>query len=106
MPNNPHAVDNLKPFVKGDARINRKGRPRSFDQLRKLAIKIANEEIVDEKDKEDTITRIENLLRAYSNPRHPKSDKFLEYAYGKVPDKLEVETNTIKVKLVNDDSRD
>ena len=97
---------NLKPFVKNDPRINRKGRPKSFDQLRKLAIKIANEEITDEKDKEDTITRIENLLRAYSNPRHPKSDKFLEYAYGKVPDKLEVADSTIIVKLTNDNSQD
>lgn len=29
---------NLKPFQKGDKRINRKGRPKSFDALRALAI--------------------------------------------------------------------
>ena len=33
----------LKPFVKGDPRINRKGRPKSFDALRSLAQEIAHE---------------------------------------------------------------
>ena len=31
------------PFRKGDPRINRKGRPKSFDQLRSLAQEIAHE---------------------------------------------------------------
>src|SRR5216110_1850870 len=35
----------LKPFVAGDPRINRAGRPKFFDQLRKLAIAIACEQV-------------------------------------------------------------
>ena len=31
------------PFKKGDPRINRKGRPKSFDKLRDLAVSLANE---------------------------------------------------------------
>ena len=33
--------ENLKPFVKGDKRINRNGRPKSFDALRRLAVFVA-----------------------------------------------------------------
>jgi hypothetical protein len=104
MANNPHARDNLIPFKKGDVRINRAGRPRSFDALRKLAVKIAQEPV--DENKEDSITRIENLLRAYSNPRHPKSEKFLEYAYGKVPNPVELtgkdgEKLVVEVKYTN-----
>ena len=32
----PHA--GLQAFVKGDVRINRSGRPRGFDEMRKLAL--------------------------------------------------------------------
>lgn len=35
----------LKPFVKGDPRINRKGRPKSIGMLREMAKEIVNEEI-------------------------------------------------------------
>lgn len=98
MGNNPTGKGG---FGENKEHINRKGRPRSFDQLRKLAIKIANEQSPEQ----DDLTRLENLLRAYSNPRHPKSDKFLEYAYGKVPDKLDVTSGGEKiiVKLKSDD---
>ena len=80
---------NLKPFVKGDKRINRLGRPKSFDALRKLAQRIAAEEL-DSADGE-TITRIEALLRVLSSSRNPHDRKtFLEYAYGKPKEQVDI----------------
>ena len=73
---------NLKPFVKGDPRINRKGRPKSFDQLRALAQKLSHEPMG-----ETGRTAVEMILRklAMENP-----ERFLEIAYGKVPQPVEM----------------
>lgn len=67
---------------------NRKGRPKSFDALRKLAQQIAAEEL--QSTDGDTITRIEALLRVMSTSRNPADRKtFLEYAFGKPKDEVE-----------------
>jgi hypothetical protein len=89
------------PFVKGDPRINRKGRPRSFNALRKLALELSHEPV---KTKDGaTITAVESILRQMAND--PKQrELFLQYAYGKIPDKLDISLDSIKVKLVEDDS--
>ena len=80
---------NLKPFTKGDKRINRKGRPKSFDALRKLAQSIAAEEL--QSTDGDVITRIEALLRVMSTSRNPADRKtFLEYAFGKPKEEVDV----------------
>ena len=84
--------ENLKPFTKGDKRINRKGRPKSFDALRKLAQQIAAEEL--QSTDGDTITRIEALLRVMSTSRNPADRKtFLEYAFGKPKEEVDVNHN-------------
>lgn len=72
-------------FVKGDARINRKGRPKSFDKLRSLAQQIAVE------DTDAGLTRIELIMRSWSLSKDPRLQQaFIEYAYGKVPTKNEL----------------
>lgn len=75
----------LKPFKKGDPRINRYGRPKSFDVLRKLALRIASEPAAIKDGY--TVTKIEAMLNnmmASRNAAHNKT--FLEYAFGKVPE--------------------
>jgi hypothetical protein len=81
--------ENLKPFVKGDKRINRNGRPKSFDALRKLAVRIAGETIPGASGED--ITRIEAMLKVMSSSKNP-ADKalFLAYAYGKPKEELNV----------------
>ena len=91
-------------FVKGDARINRKGRPKDFDALRELAKQIAAEPVMigDKK-----LTVVEAILRQWAQSKNAILQKgFLEIAYGKVPDKMEVagaDGNAIIVTLKGKD---
>ena len=77
-------------FKKGDPRINRKGRPKSFDALRELAQQIAQEStglVVNGK----TITVIEAILRQWAQSKNPQLQRaFIEVAFGKVPDNIEL----------------
>jgi len=86
----PSIVERGKPFrfVKGDARINRKGRPRSFDELRRLAQKILNETVTTRDG--EKLSGAEALLRTWATSREPTLQRALiEYGFGKVPDKIE-----------------
>lgn len=75
-------------FVKGDKRINRLGRPKNFDALRALALQIGHEPIK-VGDRRYTVT--EAILRQWAVSKNPKLQQaFIEIAYGKVPDKLEM----------------
>jgi hypothetical protein len=77
-----------KPFVAGDSRINRRGRPKSFDELRKLGQAIAQEMVTTSRGAR--ITLAEAILRSWAESKEPTLQKsFMEYAFGKVPDKLE-----------------
>ena len=78
------------PFRKGDPRINRKGRPKSFDALRSLAQEIAHEAakqgnqpvVIDG----HVVTVTEAIMRQWAMPKDPRlQQKFVEVAYGQVP---------------------
>src|SRR5262249_54865920 len=98
----------LKPFVKGDPRINRKGRPRSFDELRKLAQGIAQEAVTTSRGAR--ITLAEAILRSWAESKEPQLQKaFMEYAFGKVPDKpdaTELENKTTLILHYAHEKRD
>ena len=96
MADNP--VPNSKPFKKGDPRINRKGRPRNFDALRELAQQIGHEPVTIG-DKRLTVT--EAILRQWAQSKNPQLQRaFIEIAFGKVPDKVDLNAtveNIVKV---------
>ena len=73
-------------FVKGDKRINRKGRPKNFDMLRTLAIIIANEPMGEG---DNRMTQVENIIRDWLKSHNFQKQKAaLELAYGKVPESV------------------
>jgi hypothetical protein len=92
MPPNPQ---NLKPFVKGDPRIWRGGRPKSFPALQELAQQIAHEtakaggsDVVIDGHK---VTVTEAVLRQWFQSKDfQKQRAAMEIAFGKVPQALEV----------------
>jgi len=102
---------NLKPFKKGDVRINRKGRPKSFKKLRDLMQSIAHEPALDKHGEPivingEVVTQIEALVRQMI--KDPKQRAlFFEYAFGKPKAEIELsgEVSTI-VKVVKGVSLD
>ena len=90
---------NLKPFGKGFNPLrNRNGRPKNFDHFRALAISLSQEPV---KVGDKTIPAAEALLRRWRDSNEPILQKaFAEYAFGKVPDKLEATGLENKTTLV------
>jgi hypothetical protein len=89
---------NLKPFEpnqedgKKDPRINRGGRPKSFDAARKLAQAKMNEPAVDAQGNQivkngHIVTNAEMFFEAWMKSKDRKS--FAEFAYGKVKEEVE-----------------
>jgi hypothetical protein len=84
-----------KAFVKNDPRINKSGRPRGFDEMRRMAQRIAGEMVTDNEG--NKMRCVEAILRSWAKSDEPLLQRaFIEYAFGKVPDKLE--TNPLENK--------
>jgi hypothetical protein len=86
---------------KKDPRINRGGRPKSFDAARKLAQAKMNEPAVDAQGNQivkngHIVTNAEMFFEAWMKSKDRKS--FAEFAYGKVKEEVELKSdNTTKV---------
>ena len=87
MPPNPHT---LKPFKKGDPRINRDGRPKNSGELGALFRRIGHEPAT-KKDgtpllgpDKKPMTVIEAIARQWAQNPKQQGD-FVDRAYGKVP---------------------
>jgi len=90
-------------FKKGDPRINRKGRPKSFDAFRELAREIAHEPATSKGEKVVINGKIatvsEMILRKWAASSNPTLQQaFIQIAYGKVPEMHEL---TGKLTIVN-----
>jgi hypothetical protein len=84
-------------FSKGDSRINRKGRPKSFDGLRDLAQMIAHEVATDKAGGAllardgHKLTVAETIMRQWAISKDTRLQiAFMEVAFGRVPTKTEV----------------
>lgn len=83
-------------FTKGDKRINRKGRPKNFDALRRLALSVAHRDAKDADGQplvvdDQTVTVIEAILMQWAESIEPTLQKsFVEIAFGKVPNVSEI----------------
>lgn len=96
---------NLIPFSKDDPRINRNGRPKNFDALRELAKDIGYEP-VDIRQDPDARNWIEAILRDWMTSKSfQKQQAFMQCAFGKVPDKIEItqERNRIIVTWMGEE---
>ena len=94
-----------KGFVKGDPRINRKGRPKNFDALRALAQSIANEPITEVNGHKATVA--EMILRKWASSQNALLQRaFIEVAYGKVPDHIQLtdaDNKPLVIRVVYDE---
>ena len=86
---------NLKPFKKGDPRINRNGRPKSFDALRKLMQEQAGEIALDGNGNPITDkngrprTNAEMFVEAWMKDRKQRKS-FAEFAWGKPKEEIDI----------------
>ncbi len=105
MATNP--IPNSKPFVKGDPRINRKGKPTGFDALRELAQEIAHEKATKGEGQTviwngHSVTIAEYILRSWATSKNPQLQRaFIEVAFGKVPDHLQLTDGDNKPLLIH-----
>ena len=89
-----------KPFTKADPRINRLGRPKSFDEARKAAVSMFDQKVVVTlpDGKKVAMSRFEMLMMDWITSRnYQKQAKAIEVAYGKGADNvlMNIDLNTL-----------
>ena len=95
-------------FSKGDPRINRKGRPKTFDALRVLAQQVAHEAALVSGEplviNGHTVSVAEAILRQWAQSRNWQLQRqFMEVAFGKVPDDVHInDKEALVVRVVNE----
>lgn len=101
----------LKPFQRGDARINRKGRPRNLPGLRDLTLDILSEPATQADGSPvvangKPITKIEAIVRAAVQSKDPRQRQWaVELAYGKVAIPVDHSGNeSVVVRVIYEDN--
>jgi len=93
------SLANLKPFVKGDPRINRLGRPKTFDQIRDLVQDIAADMV----EPQQGWSRIEVMLRQmFISKSAQDRQNILEYGWGAVPKAIQLDVTEELRRLMRD----
>jgi hypothetical protein len=96
MGNHSPGTANLVPFAKGDPRIHRGGKPHSFEEVRKLAIKIGNKPASDQGrnpylERARDISCIEAIFYDWFNSNDfRKQNQAMAYAFGAPPTQVQL----------------
>ena len=95
MPRKGGTPANLRPFKKGDPRINRNGAPPKWRELKELI-----ELLTTEKDRDEVLAKLLSLAKSGNLKA---IEILLDRMYGKPNQKIELPTDLININIVKRD---